>query len=51
MELERTKLQPLPVTLEATPAIAVARHAHVPVPFESLQHPLAVYQALLESVR
>ena len=51
MELERTKLQPLPVTLEATPAIAVARHAHVPVPFESLQHPLAVYQALLEGVR
>ena len=48
MELERTKLQPLPVTVHAGEPITVARRTAVPVPFESLQHPLSVYQALLE---
>ena len=48
MELERPKLQPLPVTVHASSPIAVARRAVVPVPYESLQHPLSVYQSLLE---
>lgn len=48
MELERTKLQPLPVTVHAGEPITVARRTAVPVPFESLQHPLSVYQSLLE---
>lgn len=48
MELERTKLQPLPVTVHAGEPIAVARRTVVPVPYESLQHPLSVYQSLLE---
>lgn len=50
MQLERTKLQPLPVTVYAGAPIAVARRTAVPVPFESLQHPLSVYQSLLEVV-
>ena len=48
LQLERTKLQPLPVTVHSSPPIAVARRAAVPVPYESLQHPLAVYDSLLE---
>jgi transposase len=48
MELERTKLQPLPVTVHASPPIAVVRRATVPLPYESLQHPLSVYESLLE---
>lgn len=48
MELERTKLQPLPVTVQVIPSIAVARGTAVPLPYESLQHPLSVYQSLLE---
>lgn len=46
--LERQRLQPLPVTVEATPAIRVTRAAQVPPPYESLQHPLSVYESLLE---
>jgi transposase len=46
MELERTKLQALPVTVQAPPPISVVRH--VPMPYESFQHPLAMYQSLLE---
>jgi transposase len=48
MELERTKLQPLPVSVHGHTPIVVARHALVPMPYESLQHPLSVYDALLE---
>lgn len=48
MELERTKLQPLPVSVHSSPPIAVARRASVALPYESLQHPLAVYDSLLE---
>ena len=48
MELERAKLQPLPVTVHAGEPIAVARRTVVPVPYESLQHPLSVYESLLE---
>jgi transposase len=48
LQLEREKLQPLPVSVAATPAIHVARSAMVPVPYESLQHPLSVYDSLLE---
>jgi hypothetical protein len=48
MQLERTKLSVLPVTVTAVPPIAVARGKSVPVPIESLQHPLSVYQSLLE---
>jgi hypothetical protein len=48
LEIERTKLQPLPVTVQAASPIAVARRTVVPLPYESLQHPLSVYQSLLE---
>ena len=48
MELERTKLQGLPISVHATPPIAIARRSAVPLPYESLQHPLSVYQSLLE---
>ena len=48
MELERMKLQPLPASVRATAVIAVARRGAVPLPYESLQHPLSVYQSLLE---
>jgi transposase len=48
MELERTKLSVLPVTVTAVPPIAVARGKSIAMPFESLQHPLSVYQSLLE---
>lgn len=45
LQLEREHLRPLPVT---TLPISAARGARVPVPYESLQHPLSVYDALLE---
>jgi hypothetical protein len=48
LQIERQRLQPLPVTITATPPIRVARAAQVPPPFESLQHPLSVYESLLE---
>ncbi len=48
LQIERQRMQPLPVTVTATPPIRVARGAQVPPPFESLQHPLSVYESLLE---
>ena len=48
LQLEREKLRPLPVSVAAPPPIPVARGAVQPVPYESLQHPLSVYEALLE---
>jgi len=48
MELERTRLRPLPVTVHASAPIVVVRHSAVALPYESLQHPLSVYQSLLE---
>jgi hypothetical protein len=48
MELERTKLQPLPVTVHSSLPIAVVRRTAAPGPYESLQHPLSVYESLLE---
>ncbi len=48
LEFERTKLQALPATVGSIPPIAVARRTLVPLPYESLQHPLSVYQSLLE---
>jgi transposase len=51
LQLERQHLQPLPVTVAAKIPIRVARAARVPTPFESLQHPLSVYDSLLELVR
>ena len=47
-QLERTKLRSLPISVHATAPIAVARRTVVPLPYESLQHPLSVYQSLLE---
>jgi hypothetical protein len=48
MKLERTKLRALPVSAHGGTPIAVARRSAVPLPYESLQHPLSVYQSLLE---
>jgi transposase len=48
MQLERTKLQPLPLTVTVSPGITAVRAGATPVPYESLQHPLSVYQSLLE---
>lgn len=51
LQLERQKLLSLPVTvasLPPTPPIRVRRAEQVPPPFESLQHPLSVYDSLLE---
>jgi hypothetical protein len=48
LQLERQRLQPLPVTLAATLPIRVSRAAVMAPPFESIQHPLSVYQSLLE---
>ena len=45
--LERVNLQPLPVAAPSSPTPAV-RRAPTPVPYESLQHPLSVYESLLE---
>jgi transposase len=48
LQLEREKLQPLPVHVASSLPIRVARAASVPMPYESLQHPLSVYDSLLE---
>jgi transposase len=48
LQLEREKLQALPVNVAASPPIRVARGLLVPLPYESLQHPLSVYDSLLE---
>jgi transposase len=48
LQLEQPKLQPLPVSVAASLPIRVARCASVPTPYESLQHPLSVYDSLLE---
>jgi transposase len=48
LQLEREKLQPLPVSVAASLPIRVARAALVPMPYESLQHPLSVYHSLLD---
>jgi transposase len=48
LQLERQHLLPLPVTVAADSPIRVARASKVPPPFESLQHPLSVYESLLE---
>lgn len=48
LQLEREKLRPLPVSVAASPPISIAQGALQPMPYESLQHPLSVYEALLE---
>ena len=48
LQLEREHLQPLPVSVAASPPIPVVRSARLPLPYESLQHPLSVYESLLE---
>jgi transposase len=48
LQLERQRLQPLPVTLAASPPVRVSRANQVPMPIESLQHPLSIYDSLLE---
>ncbi len=48
LQLEREKLQALPVSVAAASPIRVARASLVPMPYESLQHPLSVYDSLLE---
>jgi len=44
---DRAQLQPLPRDLRAAPTI-VERRPRLALPVESLQHPLSVYEALLE---
>jgi len=44
---DRAQLHPLPRDLRATP-IVVERRPRLALPVESLQHPLSVYEALLE---
>jgi len=46
MPEERRHLQPLPAPVSQVPVRIPERH--LPMPYESLQHPLSVYQALLE---
>ena len=48
LQLEREHLQALPVSVTASPSIAIGRGARMPLPYESLQHPLSVYESLLE---
>ena len=48
--VEREQLRPLPMVSVANPVIRGARDT-VPVPYESLRHPLSVYESLLEVVR
>ena len=48
LQLEREKLQALPVSVAASLPIRVVRGSLVPMPYESLQHPLSVYDSLLE---
>lgn len=49
LALERTALMPLPST--TTPGIEATTRLSRPTPIESLQHPLSIYQALLQEVR
>ena len=49
LQLERERLQPLPVSVGVSAPIRIARSCSVPLPYESLQHPLSVYDALLEA--
>jgi transposase len=51
LQLERQRFHPLPVSVATDSPIRVARAAKVPTPFESLQHPLSVYESLLEVAR
>lgn len=44
---ERARLQPLPQGLKAS-GVVTGRRPLVALPFESLQHPLSVYESLLE---
>jgi hypothetical protein len=48
LQLEREKLQALPISVAAAPPIRVVRGSVLPMPYESLQHPLSVYDSLLE---
>lgn len=48
LQLEREKLRPLPVSVAAALPIPIAQGALQPMPYGSLQHPLSVYEALLE---
>jgi hypothetical protein len=48
LQLEREQLRPLPVGVSAIRPLRATRGACVPLPYESLQHPLAVYDTLLE---
>jgi len=48
LQLERQKLQPLPVSVAAIAPTCVTRAAAVAIPYESLQHPLSMYDSLLE---
>jgi transposase len=48
LQIEREHLQPLPVSVAASPPIRVVCDSRVPLPYESLQHPLSVYESLLE---
>lgn len=48
LSLEREQLRPLPASVPAIEPIRLARSARVPLPCESLQHPLCIYDALLE---
>ena len=47
---ERSALQPLPPLYPGMPSQATAAPARLPMPAESLQHPLAVYQQLATEV-
>ncbi len=49
LALERTALMPLPK--QATPALEAKPMLRRPTPIESFQHPLSVYQALLQEER
>jgi len=47
LETDRWSLQALPVRA-GVDALPVVKHSRIATPVESLQHPLAVYDALLE---
>ena len=50
--IERTILRPLPLPYSGRQPILQAPNQHrVPMPIESLQHPLSVYDAVAEEVR
>ncbi len=48
LQFEREKLKALPISVAAASPIRVMRGSLVPMPYESLQHPLSVYDSLLE---